>query len=44
MGNDPSAEIVYETSRYKALVDEYDNLSTNEGYLDWGKKAPAVAA
>ena len=35
---------VYETSRHKALMDEYAHLSTPEHYLDWGKKAPAVAA
>ena len=38
-----SNNFVYESSRHKILMEEYSKLSTDNEYIDWGKRAQTVA-
>lgn len=44
MAEKQSNNFVYESSLHKILMEEYSRLSTDNEYIDWGKKAQMVAA
>ena len=44
MANNQSNNYVYESSRHKILMEEYSKLSTDNEYIEWGKRAQVVAA
>lgn len=44
MAEQESNNFVYESSRYKNLMEEYSKLSTDQDYRNWGIKAQTVAA
>jgi hypothetical protein len=44
MAEKQANNFVYESSRHKILMEEYSKLSTDNEYIDWGKKAQTIAA
>ena len=44
MATNQSNNYVYESSRHKILMEDYAKLSTDNDYIEWGKRAQVVAA